>query len=134
MLHASDLLTLRINVLYFDSTFSGQPASKARTRMPAESYWSNLTGNRISRRRALVGGAGLGVGALALSMIGCGGSDSSSSSKSNAGDAGAKKSALVSEPKDTAKEGKQGGVWKHFARGDATHFDSLVSDTSQVVS
>src|SRR5215471_2533185 len=101
--------------------------------MSEDSYWSNLTGNRISRRRALVGGAGLGVGALALSMIGCGGSDSSSGSKSS-GDSGAKASSLVAKPADTAKDGKQGGVWKHFARGDATHFDSLVSDTSQVVS
>src|SRR5262245_42538827 len=98
--------------------------------MPAPSYWSDLTNNRVTRRRALQA-TGVGVAARAF-LAACGGSDSSS----GGGDKPAenKRSALVTEPKDTAKEGKQGGVWKHFARGDATHFDSLVSDTSQVVS
>lgn len=96
--------------------------------MPSQSYWSDLTNNRISRRRALqAAGAGV-VGAAFLAA--CGGSDSGGSGKP----AENKRSSLVAQPRDTAKEGKPGGVWKHFARADATHFDSLVSDTSQVVS
>src|SRR5690242_5591447 len=103
--------------------------------MSLQDYWAKLTEQRISRRRGLKLGAGLGAGALALSMIGCGGGSDNSSSTSSGGDTtGAKRSSLVTEPKDSAKDGKAGGIWKHFSRGDATHFDSLVSDTSQVVS
>jgi ABC-type transport system substrate-binding protein len=99
--------------------------------MPSQSYWSDLTNNRISRRRALQA-TGAGVAGAAF-LAACGGSDSSNGGGSGKA-AENKRSSIVAEPKDTAKEGKAGGVWKHFARGDATHFDSLVSDTSQVVS
>lgn len=67
----------------------------------------------------------MAAGGLALSLVGCG-----SDKKSTPTD----QSSLVTTPKDNANDGKAGGVWKHFARADATHFDSLISDTSQVVS
>ena len=98
--------------------------------MPAPSYWSDLTNNRVTRRRALQA-TGVGVAAAAF-LAACGGSDSGSGGSGKTAEN--KRSSIVAEPKDTAKEGKPGGVWKHFARADATHFDSLVSDTSQVVS
>src|SRR4051812_6037017 len=101
-----------------------------RAMQSQQGYWTGLTSNRITRRRALQA-TSVGVAAAAF-LAACGGSDSSSSGSGK--QAENKRSALMAEPKDTAKDGKQGGVWKHFARGDATHFDSLVSDTSQVVS
>jgi len=71
--------------------------------------------------------AGAGGAAGAALLAACGGDDGGDEQPS--GGAG-----LVTTPEDTASKGKQGGVWKHFTRADATHFDSLVSDTSQVVS
>jgi ABC-type transport system substrate-binding protein len=38
-------------------------------------YWERVTSSRMSRRRAIMGAAGLGAGAIALSMVGCGGDD-----------------------------------------------------------
>ncbi|HLF76353.1 MAG TPA: ABC transporter substrate-binding protein [Dehalococcoidia bacterium] len=95
-----------------------------------EGYWTNLTKHRFTRRKVVLGGSGIGISALTLSLLGCGSDSGGDRSKETTN----KRSSLVAEPKDTAKEGKPGGVWKHFTRGDATHFDSLVSDTSQVVS
>src|SRR4051794_15248230 len=99
-----------IRVFYCDSTF--RAIANEGAVMPLQDYWANLTQQRVSRRRGLKLGSGLGLGALALSMIGCGGgSDSSKKSSSSS----PKTSDIVAEPKDTAKEGKAGGVWKHFA-------------------
>jgi ABC-type transport system substrate-binding protein len=91
------------------------------------SYWNEVLRHRITRRRGL---ATTGAASLAAAILAaCGGSDKGANEE-----AGSKRASLIMEPKDTANDGKAGGVWKHFARGDATHFDSLVSDTSQVVS
>jgi peptide/nickel transport system substrate-binding protein len=93
------------------------------------SYWDQVLNKRISRRRGL---AGVGAGTAAAAFLAaCGGDDDDGGS--GTGD-GSGASGLVAKPEDTSGKAKQGGVWKHFSRGDATHFDSLVSDTSQVVS
>lgn len=94
------------------------------------SYWERVLQTRINRRRGLV--AMGGATAAAAFLAACGGDDNGGSGDGGGGSGGA--SGLVSKPEDTAAKGKQGGVWKHFARADATHFDSLISDTSQVVS
>ena len=112
------------------------------------SYWNRVLNQRISRRRGIVA---LGAGSAAAAFLAaCGGDDddggttgaSTGGTGSTAtgatgtagGTGGTSGSGLVTQPTDTAAQGKPGGTWKHFSRGDATHFDSLVSDTSQVVS
>src|SRR6266540_804061 len=93
---------------------SGRSGSLRSTREHARrrnvSYWSAVTSSRVKRRRLLKTGSGLGIGALALSFIGCGGSDDKAKTPQDA-------SGLATVPKDTANDGKAGGVWKHFARG-----------------
>ena len=89
-------------------------------------YWDRVLESRIKRRRVLAGFGGTAAGALLLAA--CGGDDDGGGKESS------NVSSLIKTPDDTASKGKQGGVWKHFSRGDATHFDSLISDTSQVVS
>jgi peptide/nickel transport system substrate-binding protein len=111
-------------------------------------YWDRVLTNRISRRRGL-GALGGGTAAAAF-LAACGGDDDDGGGVSTTGGGGTggtgaattgggstggtASSGLVTLPTDTAAQGKAGGVWKHFTRGDATHFDSLVQDTSQVVS
>ena len=93
------------------------------------SYWDRILQTRVNRRRGL---AAVGSATAAAAFLAaCGGDDDGGSGNDGPG-TGA--SGLVSKPEDTASKGKPGGVWKHFARADATHFDSLISDTSQVVS
>jgi ABC-type transport system substrate-binding protein len=93
------------------------------------SYWERVLQTRINRRRGLA--AMGGATAAAAFLAACGGDDDGGGD-GDGGSGGA--SGLVSKPEDTASKGKPGGVWKHFSRADATHFDSLISDTSQVVS
>jgi ABC-type transport system substrate-binding protein len=94
------------------------------------SYWNRVLDSRISRRRGL---AALGGSAAAAAFLAaCGGDDSDDGNGGEGGSGG--ESSLVTKPQDTSGQGKQGGIWKHFTRADATHFDSLISDTSQVVS
>jgi ABC-type transport system substrate-binding protein len=88
-------------------------------------YWQRTLTSRVRRRRVLAGLGGTTAGALLLAA--CGGDGDGDDSETSSG-------GLVTTPEDTAGKGKAGGVWKHFTRADATHFDSLVSDTSQVVS
>jgi ABC-type transport system substrate-binding protein len=90
------------------------------------SYWSNVVRSRVSRRRALIAGAGLGAGTAALSVLGCG---------SDSGDSGAAqdKSGLVSTPKDTTAQAKPGGNLRDFANADITSFDALASNNASTV-
>jgi peptide/nickel transport system substrate-binding protein len=94
------------------------------------SYWDQVLNKRVSRRRGLAG-VGAGTAAAAL-LAACGGDDDDGGGSTGGGTGGIL--GLVAKPEDTSGKAKAGGVWKHFSRGDATHFDSLVSDTSQVVS
>ena len=95
------------------------------------SYWERVLQTRVNRRRGLA--AMGGATAAAAFLAACGGDDDGGSGDGgDSGGGGA--SGLVTKPEDTSGKGKQGGIWKHFARADATHFDSLISDTSQVVS
>jgi hypothetical protein len=43
--------------------------------MQGSSYWERLNKRRLSRRRLLVGAAGLGAGLAASSLVGCGGGE-----------------------------------------------------------
>src|SRR5688572_14467929 len=104
-------LTPCMRLLYCDSTFR-HLVHKGSRAMPEQSYWSDLTNHRLTRRRALQT-TGVGVAAAAF-LAACGGSDSNSGGSGKTTES--KRSSIVAEPKDTAKEGKAGGVWKHFSR------------------
>jgi len=43
--------------------------------MQEDNYWQRLAARRLSRRRLLVGAAGVGAGLAASSLPGCGGGD-----------------------------------------------------------
>ncbi|HLF78755.1 MAG TPA: ABC transporter substrate-binding protein [Dehalococcoidia bacterium] len=79
------------------------------------SYWSNVLGQRMHRRRALV--ATGGVAAAAAFLAGCGGGDGSSDSKSD-------KSSLVTKPTEIAPaQAKRGGTLRVRATGDPATLD-----------
>ena len=87
-------------------------------------YWDSFTSHRFSRRRALsVTG---GVAASAALLAACGSSGSGSSG-------GQAQSSLVTKQADTGAQAKPGGVLKHFSTSDTLHFDSLSSNSAQVV-
>ena len=75
--------------------------------MLSGNYWDKVVRNRISRRRAIQGAAGLGLSAAALGLIGCGGGDDDDSEST--GGSGA--SGLLHNP--SVSTGKAGGVLKH---------------------
>lgn len=86
-------------------------------------HWERLAQSRLTRRRALasVGGAAAGAAFLAA----CGG-----------GETGGKqtdKSSLVVAPVDTSASAKPGGTIKHWADGDAVHFDGTASNANGVI-
>ena len=89
-------------------------------------YWQKLTNRTISRRRAIAVTGGTALGAAFLAA--CGGSDSGSGS-------GEKKDASSNlyKPVDTSAQAKQGGVVKHYAAADITHFDALASNSASTV-
>src|SRR5262245_13534487 len=91
------------------------------------SYWQRFTQHTISRRRALAATGSAAAAAAFLAACG-GGSDSSSS-----GGGGDKKDDKLYKPVDTTSQAKAGGVVKHYAQADITHFDSLASNSASTV-
>src|SRR5215208_2119245 len=90
------------------------------------SYWTSLSHNRLTRRRALTTTAGGALGAAFLAACG-GGSDKPS------GDGGPQKDAsgLIFTPSDSTGQAKAGGTLKNFASTDMNpHFDSLANNGS----
>jgi ABC-type transport system substrate-binding protein len=88
-----------------------------------QGYWSDILRQRLSRRRALVGAAGLGAGALAAAA--CGGDDNKKpSAQSQPKDA----SGLLYQPVDTTKQAVKGGiaVFPGFTEGQG--FDPNIGD------
>src|SRR6185503_14063204 len=90
-------------------------------------YWKRLTSHTISRRRAIAATGSAAAAAAFLAACG-GGSDSSSGG-------GEKKDATSNlyKPVDTNSSAKQGGVVKHWAGADITHFDALASNSASTV-
>src|SRR3954454_1819066 len=67
--------------------------------------------------------------AAAAFLAACGGSDSDSSGGGEKKDAASN----LYKPVDTSAQAKQGGVVKHWAGADITHFDALASNSASTV-
>ena len=106
------------------ATLSGCRAPVQKGELMSTSHWDQFTRSRLSRRRAL---ATTGAGALGAAFLAaCGGSQSEGNKQSD-------KSGLVEAPVDTTASAKPGGTIKHFADGDAVHFDAVASNANGVV-
>ena len=80
--------------------------------MASSSYWSELSGRRLNRRRALAASSMTALSAALLAA--CGGDDSTQTSD---------KSGIVSQPEDTSKSAMRGGTLGSVVVADATTFD-----------
>src|SRR4051812_10958533 len=82
-------------------------------------YWSTtVAGRRLSRRRALVGGALTAGGATAL-LAGCGGGSGGESKPAE--DLGA----LVTKSEDSTSRAVTGGIWPTFITTEGLSLDHL---------
>jgi peptide/nickel transport system substrate-binding protein len=84
----------------------------------AQTYWSKMSGRRLSRRRAVALTSTTAAGAALLAA--CSGGKSSPSGNSNGGS-----SSLISQPVDTSKQAKRGGVLKDRTFGDPPTLDPV---------
>ena len=89
----------------------------------SNSYWSNVSRQRLSRRRVL-GASSAGVAGAAL-LAACGGGDDD-------GGGGGNKSGLVSQPVDTTKSAVKGGILGYFTNADPESFDPFLSGAASV--
>lgn len=87
-----------------------------------DSYWSKITGAKLSRRRALRLGAGLGASATALSLLGCG-SD---------GDESGDGSGLAIKPADTTGKAVRGGMFQTSINAEPAAFDVITGAAPDV--
>ena len=93
-------------------------------------YWNDVMSGRVNRRRALglTGGAALGVAFLAA----CGGGSSGGDTTETKPTAKQDKSGLVTQPEDTSKSAKAGGVFKWSNTVEPNHLDGLAQGQSQL--
>src|SRR5690606_30780094 len=116
-------------------------------------YWDRMTRARLSRRRAIM--ATSGAAAAAAFLAACGGDDDTPSTTGSTGATGSTGSTGstgatgstgttgstgsgrlpegVYEPVDTTSSAVQGGVMRHWAADDITHFDALASNSASTV-
>ncbi|HLF76394.1 MAG TPA: ABC transporter substrate-binding protein [Dehalococcoidia bacterium] len=90
-------------------------------------YWNNVVQTRISRRRALAATGATAAGAAFLAA--CGGGDSGGDSGTTAKKDG---SGLITEPEDTTKTAKIGGVFKWYHTTEPNHLDGIAQGQSQL--
>ena len=86
-------------------------------------YWDRFANSRVTRRRAIASAGGAALGAAFLAA--CGGGETGSTQSD--------KSSLVVAPVDTSASAKPGGTIKHWADGDAVHFDGTASNANGVI-
>src|SRR5687768_72576 len=77
-------------------------------------YWTQVSQQRLSRRRSLAIAGGTAAGAALLAA--CGGGDDGSSDTGNS-------SGLVTKPTDTTKQAKRGGVSKWYFNAEPNSLD-----------
>src|SRR5581483_8202851 len=90
------------------------------------SYWQKYARSRLSRRRALLGAAGIGAGAAAL-IAGCGGGNNGGGASGESG--GSSGAFAVYKPKDTTSQAKAGGTFRDYVTTDVVSFDPLSSSS-----
>jgi peptide/nickel transport system substrate-binding protein len=90
------------------------------------SYWQKYARSRLSRRRALLGAAGIGAGAAAL-IAGCGGGNNGGGPGGESG--GSSGAFAVYKPKDTTSQAKAGGTFRDYITTDVVSFDPLSSSS-----
>src|SRR6266536_3009421 len=76
-------------------------------------YWQRLTDSRLTRRRALASGGGMAIGAALLAA--CGGGDG--------GGANGDKSGVLTQPVETTRQAKRGGILKDRTFADPPTLD-----------
>src|SRR3712207_3827630 len=86
-----------------------------------DGYWARFTEQRATRRRALVLTGATAAGAAFLAA--CGGGESGN------GD-GKGSSGIVTQPVDTLKSAKRGGVMKDRIHGDVATFDPFTANNT----
>ncbi len=98
--------------------------------MSTTSYWSQIAGNRLSRRHALMltGSSAAAAAFLAACGKGDGGAGSSSAKATTKKDA----SGLVTNPDDTSKTARNGGVFKWSNTVEPNHLDGIAQGQSQL--
>lgn len=84
-------------------------------------YWRRFSARRISRRRAIAVTGSSAAAAAFLAACG-GGGDSVGSGDS-----------VLYKPVDTSSSARVGGVLRHYATSDITHFDALASNSASTV-
>jgi ABC-type transport system substrate-binding protein len=94
--------------------------------MRETNYWQRFTTHTVSRRRALAATGSAAAAAAFLAACGGGSSDGSSDAKKEG-------SSLLTKPVDTTSQAKAGGVLRHYATADITHFDALAANTASTV-
>ena len=87
-----------------------------------QSYWSKVLNNRIHRRRALAMTGSTALDAALLAACGGGGNGGGQPDASS----------LITQPEDTSKQAKRGGILKNHTPTDAPSFDyaTPISDGS----
>jgi hypothetical protein len=86
-------------------------------------YWDGIHHRRVSRRRALIGGAST-VGAAAF-LAACGGGDADKTPKT--------RSELVEESKDTTSQAVRGGTLRGYLPSDVPSLDPVQPASSRFV-
>jgi peptide/nickel transport system substrate-binding protein len=87
-----------------------------------QNYWSGLLERRVGRRRALVASGAMGTAAAILAACGSG--------KSGGSGTGESKNSLVTDPVDTTKQAKRGGIIKDRDFGDPPSLDTIQATVS----
>jgi len=82
-------------------------------------YWTQLTDQRLSRRRAMSAVGATGIGALLLAA--CGGGKERGHEDA---------SSLVSKPEETTSKAVPGGIWQDQLDGDILHLDVNLNASS----
>ncbi len=91
--------------------------------MSDDSYWSRMTGRRVSRRALVRGGGVAGAGLLGAALIGCGSSNGSATATTPAGGGGGGLKTATAAPTGSAETVKRGGTYNAYVTGDPPTLD-----------